>query len=242
MNEQQVRDRVSAAADTIDCSPVPLTAIRRTGRTIVRRRTRVRVVGYAAAIVGVVGLAVAVPMVGPRNNEPTSATEAPSTGVGDCPPGVSQSDADCGRIPGVGEESYEPTYGELSAAGPAQRRAVEDSRVTEAEYRAGFERYRACLADQGFLLGVADGTGPIISYTVPGAAVDSGVDQPCYERHFRLVDIMWQSKHATRRGRGKRFAATTSLRVFRRIALRSVTRSESDRTTVGGRLFSTYLS
>ena len=99
MNEQQVRDRVTAAAETIDCSPVPLTAIRRTGHTIVRRRTRVRIVGYAAAIVSVVGLAVAVPMVGPGNNKPTSATEAPSTGMGDCPPGVSQSDADCGPDP-----------------------------------------------------------------------------------------------------------------------------------------------
>ena len=38
MNEQQVRDRITEAADTIDCSPVPLTAIRSTGRTFARRR------------------------------------------------------------------------------------------------------------------------------------------------------------------------------------------------------------
>ncbi len=82
MNEQQVRDRVTAAADTIDCSPVPLTTIRSTGRTFVRRRRRVRVVGYAAAILSVVGLAVAVPTVAARNDEPTTATEAPSTGPG----------------------------------------------------------------------------------------------------------------------------------------------------------------
>ena len=109
MNEQQVRDRVSATADTIDCSPVPLAAIKRTGRTIVRRRTRARVVG-AAAIVGAVGLAVAVPITVSRNNKPAPATEAPSSGLGDCPPGVSQSDGgDCDAIPGVREEQYEPT-------------------------------------------------------------------------------------------------------------------------------------
>ena len=176
MNEQQVRDRITEAADTIDCSPVPLTAIRSTGRTFARRRARVRVVGYAAAIVGVVGLAVAVPTVAARNDEPTTATEAPSLGVGD--------------------ESYEPTDAELSVAGTAQRRAVDDGRVTGTEYRAGFDRYEACLADRGFVLGIADGTGPLIRYTVPAAAVDTGVDQPCYEKHFRLVDIMWQLKHA----------------------------------------------
>ena len=195
MNEQQVRDRVSATADTIDCSPVPLAAIKRTGRTIVRRRTRARVVG-AATIVGAVGLAVAVPIIGLADNKPAPATEAPSTGLGDCPPGVSQSDGgDCDAIPGVREEQYEPTRRELSTAGPAQQRAFEDSRVTKAEYHAGFERYKACLADQGYLLSVADVTGPIISYTVPGAAVDSGVDRPCYTRHFRLLDITWQLWH-----------------------------------------------
>ncbi len=46
------------------------------------------------------------------------------------------------------------------------------------------------------MLGIADGTGPLIRYTVPAAAVDTGVDQPCYEKHFRIVDIMWQLKHA----------------------------------------------
>ena len=75
--------------------------------------------------------------------------------------------------------------------------------MTKAEYHAGFERYKACLADQGFLLSVADVTGPIISYTVPAAAVDSGVDQPCYKRHFRLLDIMWQFSMPTRPSRGR---------------------------------------
>ena len=194
MNEQQVRDRVSATAETIDCSPVPLAAIKKTGRTIVRRRTRVRVVGYAA-VVGAVGLAVAVPIIGLANNKPSPATEAPSTGVGDCLPDGGQSGGDCDPIPSVRGEQYEPTHAELSAAGPAQRRAFEDGHVKKAEYHAGFERYTACLAEQGFSLSVADVTGPIISYTVPGEAVDSGVDQPCYERHFRLLDITWQLRH-----------------------------------------------
>ena len=105
MNEQQVRDRISATADTIDCSPVPLAAIKSTGRTIVRRRTRARVVGYAAAIVGAVGLAVAVPIIGLAEQQ----TDARNGGSQHRPgrlPARRQPvrRGDCDAIPGVREE------------------------------------------------------------------------------------------------------------------------------------------
>lgn len=61
-----------------------------------------------------------------------------------------------------------------------QSAAMADGSVTEAEYRDGFERYSACMAEAGYPVDVIDVTQPVIRYVTSGASVHSGVEGRCY--------------------------------------------------------------
>ncbi len=80
----------------------------------------------------------------------------------------------------------------LRVADSDQREAVQDNVVTRAEYRSGFDRYRACLSDEGYELVSVNDTGPVIDYSVAAEAADLGIEGPCYKRHFYVVDLVWQ--------------------------------------------------
>lgn len=79
-----------------------------------------------------------------------------------------------------------------------QSAATADGSVTEAEYRAGFERYAACMADGGHPVDVIDVTTPVIRYVTSGASVQSGVEGRCYAAEFGLLDSAWQSANQER--------------------------------------------
>ncbi|MBD8023459.1 hypothetical protein [Microbacterium gallinarum] len=82
---------------------------------------------------------------------------------------------------------------EPPAASPEQSAAVADGDVTDAEYRAGFERYATCMADGGHPVDVIDATQRVISYVTSGASVQSGIEGRCYALEFALIDEAWQS-------------------------------------------------
>ena len=81
-------------------------------------------------------------------------------------------------------------------ASAEQTAALVDGTVTEAEYHEGFKRYQQCMTDAGYPVDVADATGPVISYSTSGAAVDSGSEGACYAAEFRLLDTAWQQSTA----------------------------------------------
>lgn len=74
-----------------------------------------------------------------------------------------------------------------------QTAAMADAIVTEAEYRAGFDRYAQCMTDAGYPVDVIDATAPIIRYVNSGAAVHSGVEGHCYALELALLDATWQA-------------------------------------------------
>lgn len=74
-----------------------------------------------------------------------------------------------------------------------QSAALVDGTVTEAEYRAGFERYAKCMSDEGYPVDVIDTTQKVIRYVNSGASVDSGVEGRCYASEFAQLDSGWQS-------------------------------------------------
>jgi len=126
------------------------------------------------------------------------------------------------NLASAGGEAHEPTAEELSVAGPKQIAAIEDNAITETEYRSGFERFRACLSGEGYELTSIRDAGAIVEYGVPVEAVDAGADQPCYEREFRLVDIMWQLDHADE------LLNATNLRIVNTCLLRNGIDAESE--------------
>lgn len=69
-----------------------------------------------------------------------------------------------------------------------QSAALADGVVTDDEYRAGWDRYAACLLDAGFDIGRSPGNSP----GVPVEAADSGVDMTCYVSEFEQLDMAWQ--------------------------------------------------
>ena len=73
-----------------------------------------------------------------------------------------------------------------------QTDALADGIVDEAEYRAGLNRYIACMAEAGFTIDVLETGEPIVRYVVPGEAVTDGADERCYVSEFRDLDIAWQ--------------------------------------------------
>ena len=88
-----------------------------------------------------------------------------------------------------------PVGGPGSASSEEQTAALADDSVSSDEYEEGFRRYQACLADAGYDLLLGDGTGYLVDYSVPDAAVTSGADEACYVREFQQVDISWQLAH-----------------------------------------------
>ncbi|MFC0678298.1 hypothetical protein ACFFGH_10645 [Lysobacter korlensis] len=84
-----------------------------------------------------------------------------------------------------------------------QAAAMADGVVDVEEYKAGFERFSACLADAGYPLnpgvdkpsGEFVGDEQFIDYSIPNAAVESGVSMECYEREYLQLDITWQGSH-----------------------------------------------
>lgn len=87
---------------------------------------------------------------------------------------------------------FTPTVSPVSTE---QSQALADGVVTEDEYREGFARFEACLAEAGFALYAVDDTAAIIEYSVPGEAVWSGDDERCYSSEFVGLDIEWQVSH-----------------------------------------------
>lgn len=82
-----------------------------------------------------------------------------------------------------------PIDSEVSAE---QLAAVEDDEVTQDEYEAGFQRFRACMSAEGYEVIVSGEFNDTLNYAIPDAAVQSGVDEVCYTREFRLIDMAWQ--------------------------------------------------
>ena len=74
-----------------------------------------------------------------------------------------------------------------------QSAAVADGSVTDAEYRAGFERYSRCMADAGHPVEAIDTSRAVIRYSNSYASVQSGVEGRCYALEFALLDSAWQS-------------------------------------------------
>lgn len=74
----------------------------------------------------------------------------------------------------------------------AQSAALSDGIVDEAEYRAGLDRYIACMAEAGFTVDVLDTAGPVAQYVIGNDAVIDGADERCYVAEFRELDMQWQ--------------------------------------------------
>lgn len=74
----------------------------------------------------------------------------------------------------------------------AQQAEIATGTVSRASYLAGFNRYAGCLAAAGYPLGNVDESAPILNFTVPGGAVDSGADNRCYVSEWAQVDALWQ--------------------------------------------------
>lgn len=84
---------------------------------------------------------------------------------------------------------------DLSLAGPEQREVLSDGEVTQDEYMAGFERFRACLRAEGYELRDVELVGVVWQGGIPAEAVDSGVEKTCYDRDFKFVDVVWQTSN-----------------------------------------------
>lgn len=74
-----------------------------------------------------------------------------------------------------------------------QGAAMADGTVTEAEYRAGFDRYAECMTAGGHPVDVIDTSRTVIRYVNSGASVQSGLEGRCYALEFASLDLAWQS-------------------------------------------------
>lgn len=96
----------------------------------------------------------------------------------------------------AGVSATKPTPSPTVAQSKQQRAAVSDGVVTLDEYRAGFDRYQACLARAGFeLVDPHLDEHDLMDSGVPDAAVRSGVDEKCYRYNWEAVDTLWQIAH-----------------------------------------------
>jgi hypothetical protein len=82
--------------------------------------------------------------------------------------------------------------GSAIAQSAAQKQELADGKVTYAEYEAAFRRYVACDAKAGYKLSINGQTNEVNNFSVPAAAVDSGIDEKCNKREFDDVDTKWQ--------------------------------------------------
>jgi hypothetical protein len=78
---------------------------------------------------------------------------------------------------------------------PEQIQELADGKVSYDEYHAAYSRYVACMEKAGYTVTTLPPQYDVITFTVPGAAVDSGVDNRCYEREFDQVDTVWEGAH-----------------------------------------------
>lgn len=78
---------------------------------------------------------------------------------------------------------------------PAQASALADDDVSSDEYQESFRRYSDCLESEGYTLKIDKEVNSSIRFSVPAAAVDSGVDATCYGLEFQQVDMTWQIAH-----------------------------------------------
>jgi major membrane immunogen (membrane-anchored lipoprotein) len=74
----------------------------------------------------------------------------------------------------------------------AQSTALSDGVVSADEYEAGYQRFVACLAKEGYTVAEQPKKGTAIQYSVPSAAVDSGKEKKCYDAEFGQLDEKWQ--------------------------------------------------
>lgn len=84
----------------------------------------------------------------------------------------------------------------LPEPSPAQRDALADGAVSEAEYRDGFARYQQCMADAGHPLHVVNDTDIVIRYVYSPEAARSGVERRCYTSEFGGLDAGWQGANS----------------------------------------------
>lgn len=92
------------------------------------------------------------------------------------------------------------------SAGVEAEAALADGEVSDAEYRAGFDRFVACMAEWGITVrGEFMSEGRIL-YSLPGDDRIRGAEHVCYGTEFRDLDIAWQLAHPQRSG-----AATLAL-------------------------------
>ena len=84
------------------------------------------------------------------------------------------------------------TRPETPAPSAEQVAALADGIVDEAEYRAGLDRYVACMAEAGFTIDVLDTNEPIARYVISDEAHQDGANERCYISEFRDVDMQWQ--------------------------------------------------
>ncbi|QGH68223.1 hypothetical protein [Pseudactinotalea sp. HY158] len=76
---------------------------------------------------------------------------------------------------------------------PEQTSALADAVVTEEEYLAGFERFRACVRDGGFDLESVTRHGPLVWYEYTEEARPTADE--CYWREWQELDGSWQIGH-----------------------------------------------
>lgn len=84
---------------------------------------------------------------------------------------------------------------DLTLLSPEQLAEMADGVVTAEEYHAAFGRYAACVAEGGFEVEVLGEEYGLIEARLLYEAVEAGVDGPCYDAEYRLVDMQWQLDH-----------------------------------------------
>lgn len=95
-----------------------------------------------------------------------------------------------GPAPTEAAASSDVDWGPFAPMSDAQAGALSDSTVTEEEYRAGFQRFSACLNSAGVKLADVKDSGVVISYAYPTAAEE--VASECYQSEFGQLDSSWQ--------------------------------------------------
>ena len=74
----------------------------------------------------------------------------------------------------------------------SHEQAISDGIVTEKEYRAGYERYKACMDAAGYVVYEDDTDAWLIMYHVTDESVQSGVEGNCYNVEFAKLNEGWQ--------------------------------------------------
>ncbi|ROS52689.1 hypothetical protein [Frigoribacterium sp. PhB24] len=82
-----------------------------------------------------------------------------------------------------------------AAVSQQQVDALRDGDVTWDEYQTGFAAYQACLSKEGYELVDPHIADDLMDFAVPGAAVESGADDTCYQYNWSKIDDVWQVAH-----------------------------------------------